>query len=561
MSDTPKQEKDKTGSRIIASGSRTRYGRYTYGLSPLMVRILLVNMLALVTLAFGVLYLNQFRDNLIVRQISNISIQAEIIAGALGEAAVPDSEATVVDVVPARQIIERLIGPTEQYALLFRPEGTLIADSRYLAGNPKVVVEQLPHLKNDRRWKERWLSAVYWMLDWFATNPDVPRHVDRQGMRAVDFIEVEQALEGKRKVQLRKRDDGTLVINVAVPIQRFRRVLGALLITAQTDDIEAIVREEQFVILQVFFIAITGTMLLSLYLGSTIAKPIRILARAADRVRRGIGREEHLPEFSNRNDEIGDLSRALSDMTSALYNQIDGIERFAADVSHELKNPLSSMRSALETIQMTKDADVQARLLAILKDDVRRLDRLITDISDASRLDAELTRGQMGLVDLAKIFETLLDAYQSTSCAGGPTLIINGGKKLKKNSYLVQGIEARLGQVWRNLIDNAITFTPKDKAIHINLRMSGKIITIKVCDEGPGLSEGVEDKIFERFYSERPEEEEFGNHSGLGLAISKQVIEAHGGNITAENIDATTSKKMKIKGGACFCVTLPKYQG
>ncbi len=530
-----------------------RNGRYTSGFSPLMMRIMFVNVLAVVTLAAGILYINQFRDNLVARQIESIRVQAEIIAGALGESAVRDMEASEVDIVPARQIISRLIGPTDQYAMLFRPEGTLIADSRYMSGNQKVVVDELPALDRDKSFKERGTAFLYWMLDWFAPIPNVPDHVDRPGMRAADFVEVEVALTGEQRVQLRKRDDGHLVINVATPVQRFRRVLGVLVVTAQTDDIEKIVKAEQLSILAVFGVAFAGTLFVAFFLGATIAKPIRILARSADRVRRGIGREERLPEFADRNDEIGDLSRALADMTRALYNQIDAVERFAADVAHELKNPLSSMRSALETLQMTKKPDVQARLMGILEEDVKRLDRLITDIADASRLDAELTRGRMSTVDLGQMFYTLKDAYTSTSCQDGPHIFLNSDEE---GIFLIKGMEARLGQVWRNLIDNAITFTPKDKSIHINIEVSGKVLIVKIQDEGPGLPPGSEDKIFKRFYSERPSAEEFGKHSGLGLAISKQVIEAHDGVIVAENVIEDDHVL-----GACFTVRLPMTDG
>jgi len=342
------------------------------------------------------------------------------------------------------------------------------------------------------------------------------------------------------------------VINVAVPVQRFRRVLGGLLLTANTDDIDRIVRAEQISTLKVFAAIMAVTTLLSVFLARTVVLPIRILARASERVRRGIGREERIPEFAERNDEIGDLSRSLGDMTRALYTQIDAIERFAADVAHELKNPLTSMRSALETIRMTNKPAVQEKLLTIMDEDVRRLDRLISDISDASRLDAELSRGHMEQVDIGAMLTTLVDAYDTTAKEGQAQVVFKPGDD---GPYLVPGIEARLSQVWRNLIDNALSFSPSDKTIIVSCEKQGPFLVVRVDDEGSGMPKGAEENIFKRFYSERPESESFGNHSGLGLAISKQIVEAHNGLINARNRQDPDDPDKVL--GARFSVRLP----
>lgn len=531
-------------------------GRYTTGLSPLMIRVMLVNLLAVLTLAGGVLYVNQFRDELLSRTTSNLELQAGIIAAALGEAAKSDDD---IDPAVARPIIARLVGPTNLRALLFSTEGKVIIDSRFLSGDKRVIVEPLPDLRDQQTVLEKLENGLYAAIDYFADDRSLPYHKDDEGMIAADLPEVLGALEGNAETVLRQRQNGSVVVNIALPIQRFRRVLGALQISANTDDIEAIVRAEQLSIIRVVIYVFAVTLMLSFFLGRTVATPIRILARAAVRVRRGIGREETLPEFSHRRDEIGDLSRALSDMTRALYNQIDAVERFAADVAHELKNPLTSMRSALETLRMTDRPDHKERLMAILEDDVQRLDRLISDISDASRLDAELTRAKMDPVDLGVLLSTLVSAYQETACADGPTLIFDVPDA---GDYMVRGIEARLGQVWRNLIDNAITFTPKDKTITVRLQHHGKLVSVFVEDQGQGLSQGAEEKIFKRFYSERPDHDDgemaqiMSSHSGLGLAISKQVVEAHGGSIHASNSLAED----KSVTGARFEVRLPAYQ-
>jgi two-component system sensor histidine kinase ChvG len=524
---------------------------YTRGLSPLMIRIMAVNAIALIILVGGVLYLNEFRQNLLEARTEALMVQATIIAGALGESAVAGPEAVTIDLAPSRQIITRLVGPTENRARLFSTTGGMIADSLFLAGDKKLTQEPLRQLDYTPDLREQIVEKLHEFLDTFTKKDDVPVSVDGPTVRAEDIDEVASALDGLEASQARLAEDGQLIINVAVPVQRFRRVLGALLLTGQTSDIEAIVRAEQMLTVKVFIGALGVTVLLSFFLGRTLVRPIRVLARAAERVRGGIGREENIPEFANRRDEIGDLSRSLSDMTGALYRQIDAVEHFAADVAHEIKNPLSSMRSALETIRMTDKPDIQNKLLAILEDDVRRIDRLITDISDASRLDAELIRGKAELIDVGVMTATLVDAYKTTGKVDHVRIEFSGDEA---GVYQAYGIEARLGQVWRNLLDNAISFSPENSVITVNLSRQGKKVFLSVQDQGPGLPQGAEEKIFSRFYSERPQSEAFGRHSGLGLAISKQVIEAHGGTIIADNIldDAGNVR------GARFMVELPR---
>lgn len=549
--DKSKQQHNLTSTVLPRAHQKNLHPRhYTRGLSPLMVRIMFVNALALVILVGSVLYLNEFRQNLIDARTSALSVQASIIAGALGESAVAGPESIDIDPAPARQIITRLVGPTENRARLFATTGGMIADSLFLAGDKELIEEPLRTLDYQPSLKEQVVNRLHDFLDAITKDISAPANVDGPTIRASDLPEVEQALAGTLTSQIRQRADGDLVINIAVPVQRFRRVLGALLLTAQTDDIDTIVRAEQMLTIKIFIGAFALTILLSFFLGRTLVRPIRVLARAAERVRRGIGREENIPEFAQRRDEIGDLSRSLSDMTGALYNQIDAVEQFAADVAHEIKNPLSSMRSALETIQMSDKPAVREKLLAILEDDVKRIDRLITDISDASRLDAELTRGQTSVVDLGVMLATLIEAYNTTGKLGDIELVFADDEA---GVFLVSGIDARLGQVWRNLIDNAVSFSPKGGRIQVGLEIKNRHVLLTVSDQGPGVPEGSEEKIFSRFYSERPSEEQFGSHSGLGLAISKQVIEAHGGTIVVENLATNSSSE----SGARFVVTLP----
>ncbi|HEY2113332.1 MAG TPA: HAMP domain-containing sensor histidine kinase, partial [Dongiaceae bacterium] len=303
--------------------------------------------------------------------------------------------------------------------------------------------------------------------------------------------------------------------------------------TAGGAAIDAAVRDVRLSILKVFGAALGVTVLLSLYLAGTIARPVHRLAEAAERVRRGQGRQLEIPDFTRRGDEIGDLSGVLREMTEALWARMDAIERFAADVAHEIKNPLSSLRSAVETVARIEDPAQQRRLMAIILDDVQRLDRLISDISDASRVDAELSRANKDPVDIDRLLQTLADVHEATAKPGAPRIVVGSPKGQR---LVVPAIEGRLVQVLRNLIANAISFSPAGGVITLGARRDGRRMLISVADQGPGIPPDKMDAIFDRFYSERPAGEKFGTHSGLGLSISRQIVEAHGGRIFAENL-------------------------
>lgn len=545
---------------------RSTRRRWRGPISPLVRRILAINLIALMIIVGGIFYLTEFRDNLISRRIERLMVEAEILAAAIGESATAGPEASTIDAPEARLIIARLVGPSETRARLFDLDGELMVDSRFLASSRSVMAEPLPPLNLKKPLSERLLDIVNVFLDLVSEPPEVPTYNEVPEQKASDYIEVISALAGEQSYQVRLLESDTLLLSAAFPVQRFRRVLGALMVTADTRDIESIVRSEQIMILKVFAGALGTTLLLSIFLASTIARPIRQLAAAAERVRHGIGRESRMLTL-RRNDEIGDLSLALSDMTQALYHQIDAIEAFAADVSHELKNPLSSLRSAVESLGRTDKPEVKEQLLAIITEDVRRLNRLITDISDASRLDAELTRSRMEPVDMGSLVAMLVDAHRARDDRALPQFVFH---EPKAGVMMVHGLESRLGQVIANLLENAITFSPPGGIIRVSLSRHSTMVELTVEDEGPGLPEGAEDRIFERFYSERPDPEAFGIHSGLGLSISKQIVEAHQGTIRAENRLTTIAPETKDKEddtrtvvqsailGACFRVCLPR---
>jgi two-component system sensor histidine kinase ChvG len=323
-----------------------------------------------------------------------------------------------------------------------------------------------------------------------------------------------------------------------------------LLLTESGNSIDESVRSAQVTTLIVFAVTLVITLLLSIFLARTIAAPIHMLAEAADKVRRGIGRRMVIPDFSERKDEIGDLSVSLRSMTTALYDRLDAIEAFAADVSHELKNPLTSLGTAVQAFERVKDEKIREKLRAVIASDVKRLDRLITDISAASRLDAELSRAEGEPVDLIKLVEGVLDGYRTTQMFTA----ISFDFKRTKDAVKVTGLPGRLGQVLRNLIDNAVSFSPEDGQVLVRLKEDEKFVILSVEDEGPGIPENKLDAIFSRFYTERPKAEGFGRHSGLGLSISRLVVDAHGGTITAQN---RTDEAGNILG-AMFLIKLPK---
>lgn len=398
--------------------------------------------------------------------------------------------------------------------------------------------------------------AQKFIFDFFVDS-SLPVYKEQPGGNGAAFPEVVQALTGGPATIVRVSEQGEQIVSVAVPIQRFRAVLGVLMLSTEGGDIDKIVAAEQKAILRVFGVAALVTAILSMVLASTIATPLRRLSAAANRVRRGSKNRDEIPDFSDRQDEIGNLSVAVRDMTNALYNRIEAIESFAADVSHELKNPLTSLRSAVETLPLAKNESSRARLMEVIQHDVRRLDRLITDISDASRLDAELAREDASRVDLKKFIGDLVSVSRESGRHKKPVEIEFTPAKLPAGvkNYNVAGHDLRIGQVITNLIENARSFVPDEHGhIAISLARVGKFNVITVEDNGPGIRAENIDRIFERFYTDRPASEAFGQNSGLGLSISRQIVEAHGGTLTAENITGTKPGELK---GARFIVAFP----
>ena len=495
-------------------------------------------------------YLDQYRRGLIQGRLDALTAQGRIAAAALGELAVaPAPEGPrLADARPLAQLIMALLEPPGTRARVFSRDGGLAADSAQWPGAAPVAVRRLPPPRETGP-----LAAAARVLDALRPGPgrdDLPPLVETDHARVEYYSEAVAALRGEARAQARRGADGTLVLAAGIPVRPFKEVVGALLITVRAPEIEARVRETRRDVLIAALAALGVTALLSFYLARAIAQPIRQLASAAERVGAGRGEPEQIPDLSRRRDEIGDLSAALRRMTVELRARAEEIARFAADVAHELKNPLSSLRVAAETFIAVKDPAARRRLGAILLHDVERMTRLIADISAASRLDAELARAEAGDVDLAALLQSLADMERDRR-GGGPAVVFDPARP---GPAVVHGIADRLGQAFRNLIDNAVSFSPPDGVVRLRLdaRADGVVATVE--DDGPGLPPGKMSAIFERFYTDRPSGEAFGLHSGLGLAIVRRIVEAHGGDVRAENRPGPAPD---APAGARFIVRLP----
>ncbi|HTC04250.1 MAG TPA: sensor histidine kinase [Xanthobacteraceae bacterium] len=545
-------------------------------------RIVTLNVFGLLALSIGIIYLSQFRAGLIDARVQSLLVQSQIIAGAIAASATVETDSsitlnpdTLLNLQPGQSygpsedalygidfpinpervapLLRRLISPTKTRARIYDRDGVLLVDSRNLFGRGDILRFDLPPPTAEKPgvFERAFLAVRRWI-----GRGDLPLYRELGAENGKGYPEVGQALSGQDSSMVRINDRGDVIVSVAVPVQRFRAVRGALMLSTQGADIDDMVEAERLAILKVFLIACAVMVLLSILLAGTIAEPVRRLAEAAESVRRRIRSRVEIPDFTRRRDEIGHLSGAFRDMTNALYSRIEAIESFAADVSHELKNPLTSLRSAVETLPLAKTDESRSRLLAIIQHDVSRLDRLISDISDASRLDAELQRQESTPVDFVKLLGTLVAVANEVKRDDGVTVTLRfeGGSG---RAFLVPGHDSRLGQIVDNLIENARSFSPPNGTVRVTCRRVKNNIEIAVDDDGPGVRPDVLDKIFERFYTDRPHQG-FGQNSGLGLSISKQIAEAHGGAIWVENrTGALDADGMPTVLGARFVVRLP----
>jgi len=560
-----------------------RVGQFFFALSfsSLTRRIVSLNIAGLLALVASILYLSQFRAGLIDARAQSLLVQAEIIAGAIAASATVETNTITIDpdrladlktgetvsapdelsgldfpINPERvaPVLRRLISPTKTRARIYDRDGSLLLDSRNLYGRGDVLRVELPPPSEEKPGiTRRTMIAIRTWLN----RGDLPLYRELRPENGNGYQEVAMSLDGEKSSMVRINELGEVIVSVAVPVQRFRAIHGALMLSTQGDDIDQMVTAERLAILKVGGVASIVMIVLSLLLASTIAGPVRRLADSAERVRRRIRTRVEIPDFTGRRDEIGHLSGALRDMTDALYNRIEAIETFAADVAHELKNPLTSLRSAVETLPLARNDMSRTRLLAVIEHDVKRLDRLISDISDASRLDAELQRQDMTRVDLRRLLTALASVANETRRGNNITVELRFESRDPHDAFSVPGHDSRLGQVISNLLSNAQSFSEAGGKVRITCRRLRSQIEIVVDDDGPGIREDALCRIFERFYTDRPHQG-FGQNSGLGLSISKQIVEAHAGKIWAGNRTGRPAAGGEATvAGARFVVRLP----
>lgn len=558
------------------------------GFSSLRRRIVLLNLVGLASLVAGILYLSEYRAGLIEARVQSLLTQGEIMAAAIasttrtdasnipidpdkllelqaGESYVPSDDFTALEfpinpetVAP---LLRRLIVPTNTRARIYDRDGGLLLDSRTLSVTGEILRFDLPSL-SEQQPQINPIRAWWRRVRLYFRSGGLPIYKEIGAANGKEYSEVASAMAGQPDSEVRVNERGEVIISVAIPVQRYRSVLGVLMLQTQGGEIDNAVESERLVIVRVFLVAAAVMIVLSLFLAGTIARPMRRLAEAAEHVRRRTRSRVEIPDMTARADEIGHLSGAFRDMTNSLYSRIEAIESFAADVAHELKNPLTSLRSAIETLPLAKSEESRQRLLNVIQHDIRRLDRLISDISDASRLDADLLRHDAEPVDIRKLLSAISNLANDVPREDGVKVEIAFEPKDAPGSrFTILGNDSRLGQVIDNLVENARSFSPQNSKVRVSCKRAGGEIEISVEDEGPGVRPEALTRIFERFYTDRPEHR-FGQNSGLGLSISKQIVEAHGGRIWAENRLAPAEKagEMPRIAGARFVIRLPVAQ-
>ncbi|WP_415184883.1 sensor histidine kinase [Phaeovulum sp.] len=535
---------------------RAERGFISLNRSPLARKIITFNLLAMIVLVAGVLYLNPFRDSLVLQRESGLVTEAQLVAD-IFESRLPRGAPVNLAAGDGIDIAETLAGirlPFGADIYVFDPRNRLIGTTE---GTTRAPRDQVAGLGVDNRSTliTNFLNRMWESLSGLFSD----KGNGLMSGQTQDMVSelAAAALGGMTQISTTRDVGGEAIFAVATPIRQGQTVLGVIGVTSVAGEIDLLVRVEREQVLQMFVIAVIVSIGLSLVLASTIANPLSDLAAAAE-----MGRDKNarkmspsrvrIPDLTARPDEIGRLSGAMRGMVAALYDRIDANEQFAADVAHEIKNPLASLRSAVASLHMVKRDDHRTRLLEVIDHDVRRLDRLVSDISNASRLDSELVKEEEESFDLLHMLGNLTEHLRGQAARQGVDFITD----LPSQPITIQGLEARLAQVFVNLITNAISFCEDGDAVRVWVRKRDNRVLVVVEDTGPGIPEGAQAKVFTRFYSERPVGQ-FGDHSGLGLAISKQIVEAHGGVIWAENIRPTDADITSEPLGARFVVGLP----
>lgn len=519
-------------------GSLTVAGRFT-----------LSNIIFLLMMLIGFVFFGDYTDRFINNEVGVLQNQAQLMASTIATIAVDGTEnGEVLRTDSVRQIIRRLVGVNDARTQIFSTGSILIADSKFLMGGGRYVqIERLPPPHSRGNFLIDGQEMLKKIVEFFPYKRSLPVYDEKSMPDIGQLQDVRDALMGQRRWTLWRTPSAQLMLTVVVPIQRLNQVSGVVMVTRDSAQIAPAIVQLRMEALKSFLGVLLISTALSFYLAQTIARPLKKLASAARSARDLHGIKPEIPDYSKRSDEVGELSGALKSMTQNLWMRLDAIEKFSADVSHELKNPLASIDSALQTIERVKDPDKIHQLLEIITFDVKRMERLIADISAMSRLDAELMRAAPEIVDLCNLVHTLVQTNLKYEERVRFTY--------EPGSYVVHGLPHRLAQVVENLLSNALSYSPASSIVELSMSGDKKRIYIYVDDFGPGISESKVQKIFERFYTTRSGEGDFGQHSGLGLSICRQIVEGIGGKITCENRIIPTSGKVE---GARFCVVLPR---
>ena len=532
MAETPARQHLLPAQEDAAAVGRGAEARGLAGRFGLTARILIVNILPLALLSGGLFYLDTYRTQLVQERFKLARIEAQISAEALAGATRERQEALLVQIGREQSMRMRM----------FDADGLLLADS-FALDEPAFELNDI----SDDNWEQRWARWLDRTVDTIVSAEPVPDYVEPEAQTADGWPELQQAREeGVSQIRLYDWVDGTPVITAAAPVG----LNGATLLTVRNAvDITESVRSARSTLVLAVLLVLAASALLSLYLARTIVLPLQLLARAAQRVRQGREREVEVPRLPERSDEIGQLARSVSDMTTALRQRIDAVDSFAADVAHEIKNPLASLRSAVESLPKVEDPELRRELEQIATHDVRRIDRLVTEISDASRIDAEMSRATRERIDFGELVRAIIGSREHRAENADHRIAFEA----RGFSAHIEGVGARLERVVENLLDNAVSFSPPDAPIEVALDNDGECVSLTVCDHGPGIPEDAREKVFQRFHSVRPDAEDFGNHSGLGLAIARAIAEAHDGSLTAHG-------RSDGKEGACLRLRLPAAQ-
>ena len=585
---------------IIAAGIRfaellERVHLY-YRFTTLTGRIVFLNLFVLAVLISSIFYFSKTEAWLIETKLESLRTQGEIIAAAISAKARLRTDRIVLDpkifepatgsrmprdpvdlselefsIRPERiaPILRRLVEPTGNRVRVYDARGEIVLDSNILFSDTSISRDDLPP---PGKITPPSIGGFWTRIQAWFNRSDLPVYKDIGRANGKAYTEVRIALQGETTPLLLVNTLGQHVISVAIPIRGMTKVKGALLLSTRGGELDKLLNAERWSIIQVTLLALLAILLSSALLASTIGAPLHKLSQAAEDVSNSLRRRQELPDFTNRADEIGDLSGTLRNMTDALYRRIEASERFAADVAHELKNPLTSVRSAAETMSIVDTDETRRQLSDTIQNDVKRLTRLINDIANASRLDAEMTLRETRPVDIARLLQTLTEMFNDTHAKNGRNVVLElADTPLGSPDYIVIGHDSRLGQVVRNLLDNALSFSPPNGTVHIRARAIASGVRILIEDEGPGIPPDNIDRIFSRFYTDRPEADAFGSNSGLGLSISREIIHAHGGTIRAENRYAEAAEPgdgaSSLKGrerticGARFIIELPARGG